>query len=143
VAEFELPPELEKLLSTLEHPDILLTRVSKLLAEESIDLIKQGFRAQTDPYGRKWKPKQAADGRMTLSGPTSRLKGGWHRKEVTPGGFRIAPAVDYGIYHQSPGPASKLPQRMMIPDAEKGIPASWRRAYDEAALEVLRQAFSP
>jgi phage gpG-like protein len=137
--EFGLPPELEKLVAALDQPKAILRRVSQNLAEETVDLIKQGFRDQKDPYGHAWKPKKAQDGRMTLSGPTSRLKGGWHIKQVSDSGFIVAPSVTYADYHQQGG--RHLPRRMMVPDAGIGLPSGWKRAYDETATDVLAEVF--
>jgi len=125
------------------NADKVLGVISKSLAEESIGLIKDGFRAEADPYERRWKPKQRADGRKTLSGKTSRLKGGWHVVTTTSSGFRVAPSVAYAAAHQAPGKREngrlKRPRRMMVPD--RVIPRAWRRAYDETVAETLSAFF--
>lgn len=92
--------EFEELRKVLSDPGSVLDSVSASLAEEAVGLIQEGFRTETDPYGRRWKPKAIADGRKTLSGRTNRLKSGWHVTRQTRDEFTIAPAVEYAEYHQ-------------------------------------------
>src|SRR5687768_17211456 len=109
-----------------------LEDMSKALAEETITLIADGFREQRDPYGDKWTPKQAQDGRQTLVGQTARLKTGWHVQTASKRGFRVVPSVNYASAHQSPRPRARwggksLPRRMMIPTRDRGLPKAWAR----------------
>lgn len=115
--------------------------MSKNMAEETVNLIADGFNSQTDPYGKKWKDKKKPDGRKTLSGKTGDLKTGWHPVEVTEGGFTVAPSVDYAAPHQSPRDG-KRPRRMMIPDKKKGLPTKWKEVYGEIATETLKAHFA-
>lgn len=123
-----------------ENGEVLLEATSQQLAEETIGLIKQGFRSETDPYGDKWTPKQKHDGRKTLSGKTSRLKGGWHVVRADKRGFSAAPSVPYAAPHQAPR-FNRRPRRMMVPTASKGLPPDWSHAYEEAATELMRSYF--
>lgn len=123
-----------------KNGDALLEAVSQNLAEETIGLIQEGFRNETDPYGDPWAPKQRADGRKTLSGKTSRLKNGWHPIKADKGGFRVGPSVDYAAPHQSPK-FGRRPRRMMVPTGSKGLPAKWTHAYEETATEMMRSYF--
>jgi len=135
--------DLQKLLTplqqTLARPDKLLRAVSASMAEETLNLIKDGYRTETDPYGTPWAPKQAQDGRKTLSGPTGRLKTGWHKRRVDESGFLIAPSVTYAVHHQTG--TRKMPQRMQVPDAAKGLPDKWQRLLEETALEGIAAVF--
>lgn len=94
---------LEALEKLLANPDKVLDLVARSLAEESVNLIKDGFRTETDPYGEKWQPKQLADGRKTLSGKTSRLKTGWKVTRMNGREVVVSPSVEYAEYHQNPG----------------------------------------
>lgn len=142
--------------------------VSRNLAEESVDLVKQGFVNQEDPYGARWKPKAIDDGRAVLTGATGQLKNGWHVATVSADGFKIAPTVSYARFHQSgtgifgpsggrirPKKAKALrlgssglfarsvkgvPQRKMIPDRGQ-LPPVWRRHLVTVAQEVLTETF--
>jgi hypothetical protein len=125
----------------LEQPERILLVVAKSMSEEAINLVKDGFRAETDPYGRKWAPKKRNDGRKVLSGRTSRLKGGWHLKVVSTSEIVVAPSVDYAAPHQNPQMGSngqlKRPRRMMVPDALIGMPQKWTDKLDASATEAF------
>jgi phage gpG-like protein len=109
---------IEDLRKILRNPDGILDVVSASVAEESINLIKDGFRKETDPYGRRWAPKRFPDGRKALSGRTSRLKGGWHITRQTRDKIVIAASVDYADYHQH-GTGIHGPRRQRIFPTEK------------------------
>lgn len=130
---------LERLIKKLNNPGRARRAVSVALAEASIDRIKQGFRTEKDPYGKRWKPKVREDGRKVLSGPTGRLKGGWHRVRADEDGFVVAPSVAYAAYHQRGN--ARLPRRMMVPSDDKGLPRAWRRDFEQAAADVLEKWF--
>lgn len=158
---------LEALQKVLENTDAILDLVSTSVAEEAINLIKAGFRTETDPYGRKWAEKQLPDGRKTLSGKTSRLKNGWHIAKRTTSEIVIAPGVAYAKFHQDGtgihgkhktpivpttkralrfmgpnGPIFRrsvkgVERRMMVPDQNLGLPSKWEQAFNEAATDAL------
>jgi phage gpG-like protein len=158
---------LDALQKILENPDKIMDLVSTSVAEEAIDLIKAGFRTETDPYGRQWKKKEFPDGRKTLSGKTSRLKNGWHVAKRTNSEIVIAPGVAYAKYHQDGtgihgphktpivpttksalrfmGPNGPIfrrsvkgaERRMMVPDKNLGLPSKWEQALNEAATDAL------
>lgn len=119
-------------------PDVL-KEMSASGAEELLNLVKDEFRTETDPYGKRWKPKQADDGRKTLSGKTSRLKN-FQIKRATKSGFTIAPTVDYAAPHQTGAPKRNLPQRMIVPT--RGLPRKWSKALAEIAEEALARHFA-
>jgi phage gpG-like protein len=119
-----------------ESPQVLQV-ISANMAEEAIDLIKQGFREQADPDGNAWKPKKKDDGRAILTGKTGRLKGGWKPRSVTRKGFRVSPSVTYGAPHQSG--TKHMVARKMVPG--KGLPLKWRKAFVETAQEILEEYF--
>jgi phage gpG-like protein len=122
----------------IETSPQVLDSISRNLAEETVGLIKDGFRREADPYGGRWKPKKIADGRKVLSGKTSRLKGGWHVASADRRGFVVAPAVDYATYHQSG--TRKMAARPMLPDG-RGIPDSWQDAWEGIISDVLSHHF--
>lgn len=136
---------------TLETAPALLTSMSASMAEETIGLITEGFRSETDPYGDTWTPKKRPDGRQTLSGKTARLRR-WHIVRSSKGGWTVAPTAAYAGAHQnprrrpgwgqSPGSLTALPQRMMIPTRSRGLPPSWAAAYRETAVDTLRTHFA-
>jgi phage gpG-like protein len=117
----------------------LLEAISVSGAEEMISLVKDGFRDETDPYGKKWARKKKKNGRKILSGKTSRLKGGWHYKRADKGGFTISPSVDYAAYHQTG--TRRMVARKMVPDS-RGLPREWSKKLEEVAKEALEQHFT-
>ena len=110
---FRTPPALAKLEKKLANVAKVLDIVSHSVSEEILNLIRQTFVDETDPYGRRWRPKQRRDGRKTLSGRTGRLKNSWHVQKADSTGFVIATDVKYAAYHQAG--AGRLPRRMMVP----------------------------
>ena len=137
---------LEALRKVLERPEDIRLLVATSLAEECLSLVSTTFRTETDPYGDKWAPKKRPDGRKVLSGRTSRLKNGWHRKHVDANEVVIAPAVAYAAPHQNPQRGAngqlKRPRRMMVPDATRGLPPRWQTKLNEAATETLATIFA-
>jgi hypothetical protein len=131
-----------------EDGDKAMTVVSRAMAEEMLGLTLERFRVETDPYGKRWKPKQRSDGRKTLSGKTSRLKNGWHIVRCDGSGWMIAPSVGYAAAHQKPltNPDTGKPyrpRRMMVPDGERGLPRAYQKTLQEAAVDALKVSFTP
>jgi phage gpG-like protein len=118
----------------------LLGAISESGAEELLNLVADGFRSETDPYGQGWQPKKRPDGRKTLSGKTSRLKK-FAKKRVDKNGFTIGPTVDYAAPHQNPKRGTR-PRRMMVPSKSRGLPRAWSKTLEELATEAMRQHFS-
>lgn len=133
--------KVEQLAAAMDGLPRVMNVISRAMGEEVVGLIKKGFRTETDPYGQRWEPKQIPDGRKTLSGPTSRLKGGWHVTKANKGGFTVAPSVDYAAPHQRPKRNKfgrlKRPRRMMVPDRRKGLPQLWADKLEKASEEML------
>lgn len=154
-------------LKSLENRQKLNDLILDSLAEDAIGLIKDGFRTQTDPYGEPWAPKKYPDGRMALSGETSRLKNGWKPSRRDSDSVTITPSVDYAHHHQSgtgiygprktpivspngkmlkiPTPKGAIfrrsvngsPKRLMVPTEEKGLPPEWAKTFEESAAEAI------
>lgn len=135
--------QLEKLTKDVKP---LLRAVSINQAEEAIDLIKQGFNAETDPYGDRWRRRKRENrrtrGRRVLSGETNSLKSGWKVVQVRADGFIVSASVEYALPHQSPrrgGPGGglKRPRRMMIPSEKRGLPRTWNKALQATARDAM------
>lgn len=143
---------LESWTRLLKNAPKLLSDMSANMAEETISLIRDGWRSQADPYGDPWQKKKVDDGRQILVGRTARLRNGWHVVKSGKGGWKVAPSVVYAAAHQDPqkrrgwgtrpGSLDRLPRRMMIPSRSRGLPKAWSRAYRELAEETLREHFS-
>jgi phage gpG-like protein len=129
--------KLRALRAQLSDPRSLLQSISKNLAEETLELVRQGFEKEEDPYGEAWAPLKYRDGKILQD--TGRLRSSWHTVTVSERGFSVAPAVDYAQYHQS-GTARGLPKRRMVPD--EGLPDEWKRRFSELVNQILRDHFS-
>lgn len=139
--------------------------ISGAMAEQTIDLIRDGFTTSTDPYGRSWKPPILRAGQPLRD--TGGLQASWHTSDVTANGFRVSSGKVYAVYHQRGtglygphkarivpvrakalavpglGPRSSAagsPKRQMVPNRGR-LPRKWREAYVEAAQEVLTELF--
>jgi hypothetical protein len=120
----------------LASADKLLTVMSRDMAEEALNLTKEGWRKQANPYGKRWKGKKHLDGRQVLVGNTARLKGGWYIRKASRSGFTIAPSVGYAGYHQTG--AKHMVQRLMVPVGSRGLPQEWR----DNMKEIIGEHFS-
>lgn len=78
--------------------------ISDQLAEESIELVREGFEKQRDPYGKAWKEHSKLTKRIRPGGrileDDGHLKAGWFKKAIGEGFFEIANAKKYAAYHQ-------------------------------------------
>lgn len=153
----------------LGGPQAML-ELNKLLAHETLDLIAEGFRNETDPYGKPWARKAIPDGRAILVGTTARLRRSWHVRSTSSTGFTVATSVNYARYHQSGtglyGPSGQrirpkraralafraggktivtrsvagAPQRLMVPH-KNALPLYWAKRLRETADEYLIERF--
>lgn len=106
--------------------------ISESMAEETLNLIADGFRQERAPNGKLWTPKKRPDGRKTLSGPTSRLRN-WFRKTVQPDRFIVSATVAYSVFHQHG--TRKMVARHMVPP--NGLPSRWARSLKQTAQEAI------
>jgi hypothetical protein len=110
--------ELEKFRDKVVAAPKTLRTVNEQLCEEAIDLVREGFEKQEDPYGNKWEghsdlTKELRPGGRILEGETGNLKSSWHRLRVSVRGFSIANAKKYAAFHQD-GTGIHGPKRRAI-----------------------------
>jgi phage gpG-like protein len=145
-------------------PEVLGT-VNEQLAEEAIELVRDGFEQSSDPYGKRWAPLKLRAGRPLED--SGGLKAGWHRRFANRSGFGIANAKEYAAIHQGgsgihgpkkrrivakrakalklPGPifrksvAGTVP-RKMVPEPGR-LPSRWRERFVDTSQEVLTELF--
>jgi phage gpG-like protein len=118
----------------------ILKIINQNLAEEAIELVKQGFEDEKDPFGSPWAPLKRRTGRILQD--TARLKNSFNRPSATSsdaGGFRIGTNVQYAVHHQFGAPKAKLPKRMMLPTGE--LPEAWVDKFQKTADEILTDLF--
>jgi len=114
----------------------VLQIISQNLAEETIELIREGFTREQEPSGKPWKPLKYRSGKILQD--TGRLRSSWHRTRASKRGFTVASAVKYAPFHQT-GTRRGLAARPMVPN--KKLPLSWRNRYVETAQEILTEHF--
>lgn len=132
--------------SALQAMPGIMSDLGEQMAEEAVDLIAEGFANQRDPYGQAWKPKKLDDGRSILVGKTTRLRRGWQKRRTGHTTWQVSSSVEYATAHQDPQArpkwgGKKLPRRMMVPSAARGLPPEWKKAFAAATREALRQQF--
>jgi len=125
--------KLNKWIKRIDNTPKVLAVIADNLAEESLDLIKDGFRAETDPDGVKWPKLKYRKGKILQD--TARMRNSFHRKRVSKTGFVVGPAVTYAQFHQH-GTARGIPVRRMVPRGNR-LPPKWKRRFVETASEVL------
>lgn len=125
--------DLDKLASNLAKIDAILDEVSTNLAEEAINLTREGWDRQSDPYGSAWAPKKHPDGAAILV-RTGALRNSWHVEKANRRGFTVASGQNYAKFHQDG--TSRMQPRMMVP--RKGdIPGRWQKSFEEVTADIL------
>lgn len=105
------------------------------VAEEALALIAEGFSKEQAPSGAPWAPLKVRVGKILQD--TGRLRNSFHRKTIGNDRVTIGPAVKYSVFHQSG--TVRMVARPMVP--EGGLPAKWQARLNEAAEDVMRDAF--
>lgn len=119
-----------------EQAPRVLEVISKNLAEQTVELVRQGFEHESDPYGNDWAPLKYRDGRILQD--SGRMRDTWHWEDVSARGYTVAPGVDYAVYHQDG--TRTIPARPMVPDQD--LPDDWKRALSDIATRILSDHFN-
>ncbi|NBC17447.1 MAG: hypothetical protein GVY18_09070 [Bacteroidetes bacterium] len=128
---------MERLAERFENPDAVLRTISANLAEEAINLTREGFEREADPYGKTWAPRKTADNAgSNLLVRTGAMRNSWHVGSVQPMRFTIVSGVEYADYHQNG--TRVMPSRMMVPH-ESDVPPRWKDAFDEVVVEIFER----
>ena len=132
-ASFEAHDEvLTALVAKLDNPQGVLAGISRDLAEEVINLVREGWEGQHDPYGSAWAPKASPDGSAILV-RTAALRNSFNVQGADAAGFTVSAGVAYAGFHQ--GGTRRMPARKMVPDGD--IPDSWATRFGEVIEEHL------
>lgn len=127
-------PKLIKKMEQLSGGAVLIV-ISRNLSEEAIELTKQGFEDERDPYGNPWAPIKHRKGKILQD--TAIMKNSFFAGHVGEDGFRFGTNVQYAGYHQTG--TKRIAKRMMVP--EGALPKAWADAFEEAANEILVDFF--
>lgn len=129
--------DMVQLARALDDVDGLFEDIARNVAEEAINLVREGFAGQQDPYGSAWAPRKSGGGSAILV-RTGSMRNSWNITELGPGGFTMAAGVDYAGYHQSG--TRKMVARKMVPN-EGDLPGNWEARFDDVTQEILDAHF--
>ena len=105
------------------------------IGAEAIELVAEGFKKESDPYGKHWAPLKARVGRILQD--TGRLRSSFTFHVLGSTSVKIGPGVGYATFHQSG--TSRMVARKMVPEGR--LPSEWGRRFEQAAQDVMEQAF--
>jgi hypothetical protein len=129
--------KLRALARTLEDPQKFLVLASQDGAEEALNLISEGFKAGSDPYGKGW----GAPNNLQITGGIKDYTEG----RIGADGFVVHSTDQKAIWHHAPQPRAAwggkaLPTRLQVPTAAQGLPAAWKEQLSEAMEDVIAYA---
>lgn len=131
--------KLTGLADTLSDPGRLMTKASEIAQETTLNLISEGFKSGTDPYGKPW---DAPNDLQITGGIRSYAKG-----EADAGGFSVHATDEKAIWHHDPQPreawgGAALPTRLQVPTESRGLPSQWASDISRAAGEAIAHMIS-
>lgn len=98
--------KLQKLVAkAADAPSKMMRVVSKVMAEETIELVHQSFERQESPHGTPWAPRHPNSIRQSgqILRDTGRLQRSFTRDSISEKGFRVGTNVKYAAIHQFGG----------------------------------------
>lgn len=130
--------KMAELARIMGDPDRVLRAAAKDCAEETLNLISDGFKSGTDPYGHAWD----APNDLQITG---RLRA-YAYSEVGPRGYSVHSTDEKAIWHHNPQPrpswgGKALPTRLQIPISALGIPRKWSERLAESAEDVIANMY--
>jgi len=133
------------------------TTLAQLIAAGGVKLTMDTFRKQADPYGQAWKPlkrERTKDRRARIRREAKGLKARGQKILVKSSRMKnsttaiqtgssggVAIPVGYSAAHQKG--TRFLPQRMMLPSAERGLPLPWRKMTERETLGLIKRVLNP
>ncbi len=109
--------------------------VAKNVGEELVELTRERFEQENDPYGDSWEPTQRGG---EILRDTGALSAGWHITQAGPRSVTIGPSVSYGTYHQTG--TENMPARMMVPE-NNALPAEYAERIEDIVNLTLKAHF--
>lgn len=116
----------------------LLLDISRNLAEESLTLAAEGYRAARDPYGAAWAPRKRGGGGRALLVRTGAMRNSASVVAATKRYFTIAYTMAYARFHQNG--TRRMPRRSVLPRGSR-LPGSWADAYAAVVEEIMGDHF--
>lgn len=113
-------------------PSKMRDQAGKVLGQEAMRLLADGFRRERDPYDRPWQKLKRREGKILRD--TGRLRNSFFARAF-PLGFKITSSVGYAKYHQDG--TRHVPRRMMLPSGQLG--QVWTDALNRAAGKLMQR----
>ncbi len=124
--------------------------LSRQLAEEALDLIDDGFKRRSNPYGDRWTQTKQPNPILEKSG---NLRASFRIIATAPSGFSIRSDSEYGHFHQyGTTHAARtslktketfaergLSVRALVPTDAGGMPAAYERAFDAVLVRYVKE----
>lgn len=111
------------------------SRLNRQLAEEALELTRDGFNRSITPYGVRWKNPRYRTGQPLRL--TRRLESSI-RPISSAERFELLTNVVYAATHQYGRDA--IPQRQFMPIGSRGFGGRWRRALEEVYRREIHAA---
>jgi phage virion morphogenesis protein len=142
--------EVKKLIEKLSPRGRYLMNLD--IGKELWELTRDRFQTGTDPYGQRWQAlaPSTLDSMVNVGrGQTRRMYGttplrrmgdlmnSFSRRESSADAAIVSTDKTYLKYHQSPEPRRRLPRRMVFPDADQGLPETYRQRVKDLISEQL------
>ena len=133
--------------------DAFKTTLAQLIAAGGVKLTMDTFRKQADPYGRAWQPlkrERSRDKRARLRREAKGLKSRGQKILIKSARMKnsttairsgnsggVAIPTGYAAAHQRG--TKFIPQRMMLPSADRGLPLPWRQMVERETRGLVRR----
>lgn len=105
---------------------------TKEMSKKTEELILDGFKKESTPYGQKWRPKKVSNGQQILVEKDRMRKS--FKALVGLDKFTISNPTVYYNTHQYGDSSRNIPKRQMVPDPNK-LPIKWIREYNKIVQE--------
>lgn len=145
-------------LARLEQPR--LAAALKNVGEFGVGQVREAFQKSTDPYGDAWQPlakstlasyvgakvagktrrRRSKYGTRPLIRTSALVNSANYRLVQSETAVSIGVSKRYGVYHQgddSKPSKGRVPRRMFLPTAKRGLPEAWRTGVTEAVESYL------
>ena len=135
------PRQLAKFEAKLRAAGDVLPIISMQLAEEALNQAREGFKQQSDPYGKAWDGRKQTTRRN--SGKAIGVASGLMRTSmhvaIRAKEFTLSFARPYATWFHG-GKKNQVP-RMLVPTASRGLPSSWAREFRKVVEDVFEELF--
>lgn len=132
--------DMDRLIKSLRTTPRVLARVLYDNRDEFIEDILKKYSKGKDPYGKKW-VKRKHNYPWPIMDKTGKMKKSYRAEEIDTG-VKIINDAPYAITHQyglKNDRGIQLPQRLVLPTEEKGLPAQFANIARRNILKTLRK----